>query len=521
MSDSSRLKVYCLAGLSGIFLWAGGLGEGVMWPILLFALVPMLTALQGAAKKRAVGCGLIVGLFHFVTLLYWVVIAVGRYGGFPWYLSCPTLLLLALYMSLFVIVFALSARFLINNASPLVTVWAVPCIWVGLDWIRSFLFSGFPWMDLGYALWKIPFLIQVADLVGHHGVTFLLVLINVLLALLLNGKLKNVSVLPIVLPVMILLACAGSYSAVRWHQTETEMEGARRARIGVVQGNIDQGRKWIPEEQKKTVMNYLGRTDFLSAASQLDLVVWPETALPFYPPNSPLMIPLRTFMQKSDFSLLTGSPWYEILDREKRDIRFSNRAFLLLPDGSYGDYYDKSHLVPYGEYVPVKKLFPFLAPLVEAVGDFTPGKVGEPLQYKGIKGGVLICFESIFPGIAREWVKNGANVLINLTNDAWYGKSSAPYQSFAMSIFRAVENRRSLIRSANTGISGFIDPLGRIMMSSQIFVPWAASVDIALMEEITFAVRYGYLFAPLCFLLGVGMCLGVLMRRRQEISGGS
>ncbi len=518
MRDTSWLKSSTLTSLSGVLLWAGGSAQGMLWPILLFSLVPLLTALQRVSKKRAVFCGLLTGLIYNLLLLYWIVIVLGRYGGFPLYLSLPSLLLLALYMTIYVILFALAARFVLGHASPLLAVWGIPCIWVGLDWIRSFLFSGFPWMDLGYALWSIPQIIQVADLVGHYGVTFLLVLVNSLLAVMLRGRLKATSGLPLILTVVMLMVVIGFYSIMSWQQTEKDIVAAESAKIGVVQGNVEQNRKWLPEEQLKTVNTYLEQTDRLSAGGQVDMVVWPETALPFYPPNNPMMNPLLSLTHRADVAVLTGAPWYEIIDRKKRDVRFYNSSFLLLPGGGYGGQYHKTHLVPYGEYVPFKKLFPFLAPLVEAVGDFTPGRVGQPLQHGRIQGGVLICFESIFPEIARDWVKNGANVLVNLTNDAWYGKSSAPYQSFAMTVFRAVETRRSLVRAANTGISGFIDPLGRVTTSSQIFVPWAAAVDIALMEKLTFVVSYGYLFAPCCFFLGMFFLITLYMQRWKKSS---
>ncbi len=506
-----------LAVSSGCLLSLGVSAQGKLWPLLLVALLPLFSSLQNGSIKRAVFCGLLTGLSHYLFLLYWIVIVLGRYGGFPWYLSFPGLMLLAVYMSIYVILFALSVRLLLLHASPLIIVWLLPCIWVGLDWLRSFLFSGFPWMDIGYALWSTPLLIQLADLFGHFGLTFLLVLVNCLLFCLMNRRMKLTFIIRLILPVIVVIIIVSVYSIMSWKKTERELREATFIKIGVVQGNIDQSKKWVPEEQLKTVNTYLDQTKRISREDQLEMVVWPETALPFYPPNNPNMTRILAFSHSADVPLLTGSPWYEIVDRKKRDIRFYNSAFLLLPEGGYGGQYFKSHLVPYGEYVPLRKFFPFLAPLVEAVGDFTPGVVNRPLQYGSLQGGVLICFESIFPEIARSWVKNGANILINLTNDAWYGKSSAPYQSFAMTVFRAVETRRSLVRAANTGISGFIDPLGRVKQSSDIFVTWAAAEDLPLMDKQTFAVKYGFLFAPGCFFLGIFYLITLYMQRRRRI----
>ncbi len=214
--------------------------------------------------------------------------------------------------------------------------------------------------------------------------------------------------------------------------------------------------------------------------------------------------------------LLTGAPWYEVeQDQKQRLIRYYNSALLMGPDGIVSGLYFKSHLVPYGEYVPLSNYLFFLSPLVEAVGSFTPGRIEDPLVAGDIRAGVLICFESIFAGISRSWVNNGANVLINLTNDAWYGKSSAPYQSWAMTVYRAVETRRSVVRSANTGISGLIDPLGRVQSESEIFSRWSKTVDVPLMEGRTLFVQWGYLFAPICLALALFIGLAAMMRSRR------
>jgi apolipoprotein N-acyltransferase len=287
--------------------------------------------------------------------------------------------------------------------------------------------------------------------------------------------------------------------------------------MGVVQGNIDQSEKWSPENQQATLTAYLRNSQSLFVEQHPDLIVWPETALPFYPQNYSDLGVLHGLVAQYDTALLTGAPWYEIIDRSTRNIRYFNSAQLLEPGGAFTASYYKSHLVPFGEYVPLKKLLPFLAPLVEAVGDFAPGAVGEPLEWRGARLGVLICFESIFPELGRKWSENGANVLVNLTNDAWYGKSSAPYQSMAMTVFRAVETRRSVVRSANTGISGFIDPLGRVEEPSPIFTTWARSERVALMTGQTAFVRWGYLFQPACLIVGLLLTGTAVLRARNTL----
>jgi len=417
-------------------------------------------------------------------------------------------------LSLFVVVFALSARWLLAESTSFVALWALPCLWVGLDWIRSFLFTGFPWMDLGYGLWNVPMIIQVADITGHYGITFLLLLTNTLVALFLTDRVKTARLL-VLAPAVLLLCSVAGYSAWRWQSLERWMKTAETIPVGVVQGNIDQDKKWVPEDQEETVMTYIGQTVSLFSGKKPALVVWPETALPFFPEGHPLMTPLRFLTTKNDIALLTGAPWYTVIDRKERKFRYYNSALLVDTDGNFGGRYSKTHLVPFGEYVPLKKYLPFIAPIVQTVGDFTPGTVENPIVYLQAKIGVLLCYECIFPDIAEKWVRAGANILINLTNDAWYGRSSAPEQSFAMTVFRAVETRRSVVRAANTGISGFIDPLGRVRMQSEIFVPWQAVDDVILNEKVPFDVRYGHLFAPVCFFLGFGLLFYRVVRRRM------
>lgn len=503
MIDSSVMKKLLPASITGLLLWGGSSFQGMGWPILLVALVPLLHGIQDCTKKQAAVKALVAGMVYHLLLLYWIVIALGRYGGLGWYITLPTLGLLSLYMSLYFVMAIIAYRYLVRNQSFILTLWLLPCVWVGLDWVRSFLFSGFPWMDLGYNLWNFPRLIQIADLFGHYGLTFLLVMTNVLLTLILISRTHSRSRGGLIFPVLLLLVGATLYSNMAWKQELNNLTQAPRVKIGIVQGNIDQSKKWLPEEQRQTVLNYLGQSAFLYQESRVDLLVWPETALPFFPGNSPLTSIIQKFLEKRGGALLTGSPWYNLVDLERREIDYYNGALLFQSDGSFDQKYFKSHLVPFGEYVPLKKLLFFLGPLVEAVGDFSTGKVETPLAHGDIRAGALICFESIFPTIARQWVERGANVLVNLTNDAWYGRSSAPEQSFAMSVFRAVETRRSLVRSANTGISGVIDPLGRVEMASDIFVPWAEVADVALLEKKSVVVSWGYRFAPLCLIVSL------------------
>lgn len=477
--------------------------------------MPLLCAIAGIGVRTAFFAGLSCGLVHFTLLLYWIVIVLGKYGGLPWFISVPALLLLALYMSFYFGLFALLARYVLLSFPAAVALWLLPALWVGLDWFRGEFLTGFPWMDLGYALYKVPYLIQIADLIGHHGISFLIVFFNTCMVLLLTKKHTIPGYLLLLVPACCLFLGAGIYSKYRYEDVKQAITAADvpRITVGIVQGNIDQSIKWSPENQQKTIDGYISQTRSLFDSGNPSLVVWPETALPFYPISNGHMQSIKELVGTNDFALLTGAPWYEIIDRDRKDVKFFNSTILLQPDGLYGGKYYKTHLVPFGEYIPLKKFLPFLAPLVEAVGDFSFGMIEQPLVWQEAKSGILICFESVFPELSRKWVLAGANVLVNLTNDAWYGRSSAPQHSLAMSVLRAVETRRSLIRSANTGISAFVTPLGVIPAQSGLFVPWAASTQVILCQELTIWARYGYLFAPICLIAGLLGGLAAGMKR--------
>ena len=512
-----RSKHFFLSVLTSLLLWLSFPGGGKVWPLLFGALVPFLFVLRGVNARRAALYGLCCGLVHFTILLYWIVIVLGKYGGLEWFISLQALFLLALYMSLYFVLFALLARSLLLSFPAAVCLWLLPALWVGLDWFRGIFLTGMPWMDLGYALFEVPHLIQIADLVGHHGVTFLVIFVNTCLMLLFTKKHTFSGYLFIFVSALCLLGSVAMYSKVRFEEVQQAMSAtdASRITVGIVQGNIDQSVKWSPSQQKETVENYLSQTQDLLVSDRPALVVWPETALPFYPPSNDYMQPLKKQVATENFALLTGAPWYEIVDRKARKANFFNSALLLEPNGTFSGKYYKNHLVPFGEYIPLKKYLPFLAPLVESVGDFSVGTIEQPLVWQDTRIGILICFESVFPELSRKWVLAGANVLVNLTNDAWYGKSSAPHQSLAMSVLRAVETRRSLVRSANTGISAFVTPAGTISRQSELFVPWAAATEVVLFDQLTIWARYGYLFAPVCLAIGLlgGGVAGIRRRR--------
>ncbi|NTV14475.1 MAG: apolipoprotein N-acyltransferase [Desulfobulbaceae bacterium] len=507
--------------------WAGAVATGLLLflaspglfsfaPLAWLALVPLLVTLArpGVTRGSAARLGLTAGMVYFPLLLYWITYVLGQYGNLPFWVTVPLLLLLALYMSLYLAAFSL-LTWQLQGRSCLV--WLAPVAWVGLDWLRGCLFTGFPWQDLGYSQYQSPLLIQVADLCGHHGVTFLIIMTNALLALAVQRFPEKIfrPARPglALIAALLLLLLAGGYSVGRYRQIEQEMATAETLKVAVIQGNIDQDDKWLPHLQETTLKKYLDLSRQELTNNNPPLLVWPETAMPFYLSESTELIGIETLTASAHTNILTGAP-HRLSKLGRGESKYFNSAFLISDQGILADRYDKEHLVPFGEYVPLKKAFFFLGPLVQAVADFSPGTNLQPIPCHGTQLGVLICFESIFPDLARRQTSAGAGLLVNLTNDAWYGRSSAPWQHLAMAVFRAVENRRSLARAANTGVSGFIDPLGRMHQLSPLFIEYSGCRELPLLRTATiFTSQGGHLVGIICLFLTLLLALILKFRK--------
>ena len=396
------LRPIWLALGSGILLFLSFPGAVGFWPLAWIALVPLLLALKDVEPKAAARLGLLAGMVHYVTLLYWVIIVLGRYGSLPLWISIPALLLLSLYMSGYLVLFCI----IINRvwkSRELLVVWLAPLLWVGLDYIRSFLFSGFPWQDLGYSQYKALLLIQTADLTGHYGITFHLVLVNSVTALLLVLWFANRSAdqageqiltlrmrrawLQAIFPALCLILAVLVYNVLRYQQLSEIVEEKPKMKIGIAQGSIEQDLKWSPAMRLKTIDIYTDLSEKAAASGNgtPELFVWPETALPFLIGNNPYFRLLKqNFITRNNVWLLAGAPYYEKLagkkgDRKKEYLSY-NSAYLFRPDGEIAARYDKQHLVPFGEYVPFSDYLPLPGPLVENIGNFSRGKPISPLS---------------------------------------------------------------------------------------------------------------------------------------------
>ncbi|UCH22353.1 MAG: apolipoprotein N-acyltransferase [Deltaproteobacteria bacterium] len=493
-----------LAILSGLLLTGSFPNINLSW-LAWFALVPLLISIRNLKWNDSFRLGLITGLIHYLSLLYWLSYTMQTYGQLPWYLSVPVLFLMATYLALYIATFAALATLL--HVKPAVCLFMSPALWVSLEYFRSFLFTGFPWELLGYTQYSALHIIQISDIFGVYGVSFIVLLANVTIYL---GFLFFTGIHWQEIPItkrdiiaaasvsVIIIGAAWMYGAVRIKSLDDLFAGSASKKIAVVQGNIEQSLKWDPAFQIETIQKYI-RLSYSAGRQKPELIVWPETATPFYfLHNARLSAMVVRGIRQIATHFLIGSPSFR---KKNNRIEYFNSSYLIDPDGKAIGKYDKAHLVPFGEYVPLKKWLPFLGKMVAQVGDFVAGNMGDTLFWNDSDLGVLICYEIIFPELSRAVTQNGAKILVNITNDAWYGRTSAPYQHFSIAVLRAVENRRSLIRAANTGISGFIDPVGRVLASTQLFVDAAVTRNVPVLTKKTFYTRHGDLFAWLCLIV--------------------
>jgi apolipoprotein N-acyltransferase len=500
-----------------------------------FALVPMLLAIATASRRGAFLLGWIAGLTFFTGSLRWLIYTMVHYGHLPEWLSYPTLLLLAAYLAVYVGLFALTALILANQRTW-IRLSALPAAWTALELTRTYLFTGLPWGALGYSQAGTLPVIQIAEFTGVYGVSFLIVFVNTALALALAAArpigempmpIPVASFVPIQGPPLFLRGVAGPLGAAalvllgalvygHWRLDELTRATSQvpSVTVAVIQGNIDQDRKWDPAFRRETIDRYQALTRE-EADQPLDLIVWPEAAMPFFfERDAAHREELIEFVARGKTPLLFGSPAVEAPVGERP--RLYNSAYLVTADATVAGRYDKLHLVPFGEYVPLERLLFFVNKMVDGIGEFVPGTEPTVFALDRFRLGVMICFEVVFPELTRRAVYNGATLMAAITNDAWFGRSAAPYQHLDMVVFRAVENRVPFARAANTGISGFIDAAGRLVATSDLFVPATRVAPLAPRTDLTWYTRYGDVFAWSCAVFVVA----VLARAAREARRG-
>ncbi|GAB6061008.1 apolipoprotein N-acyltransferase [Desulfonatronum parangueonense] len=448
--------------------------------VFLFPAVLFWLGLREPTPRAAFRSGWICGSIAFAACLYWIFIPVHVYGGLHWILALPCPLLLGMYLGLYSGLFSALIRWMHPVLPPVALALGGGVLWGALEMAQGTLFTGFSWLTLPAAMAPWPVTIQSLALVGEYWLSAIFVTCTAWLML----SFRSRYCLILGLSSVLLLILYG-VTAVK-----SPLPDGERIRVALIQGNIDQSLKWDPEFQEATIQKYLQLTR-KEMSSQPDLVVWPETAIPFYlQEENALSRQVRDFVRTNRFTLLTGAPRYQI-DLLTGEIRYANSAFLLNPAGETVGVYDKEHLVPFGEYVPLSRLFPFISRLAHGDGEFIPGDDPRPLRLEKLALGMLICYEAIFPGLSQERIRAGANLLVNISNDAWFGHSSAPRQHLHQAVLRAVEQGRYLVRSTNTGITAIVDPRGRRLEAGTLFQQLTLSYpDIRLIDETTLFHRH-------------------------------
>lgn len=378
--------------------------------------------------------------------------------------------------------------------------------WVALEYVRSrFPFGGFPWLLLGYSQTNSLRLLQVADLAGVYGISFLIVLVNTALVWAWWRREYGWRACGPIASACVLLAVCLAYGSAelrRWDQVQPQYRAA------LLQGNlsVDEPEPALAEKYKE---GYVRMADKLGSADA-DLLILPESP-------SPLIFQYdrqyRETMQGLAHRFPLGVVFNNISFRDGNGAgRYFNSAFFLDRSGTKTGVYDKIHLVPFGEYVPCKKLFFFSETISKDVGDFQPGDTYLTVSLRGHAVNAIICFEAVFPDLCREFVRKGSELIINLTNDGWYGDTWAPYQHLAMARWRAVETRRYLLRAANSGITAVIGPTGEIQVQTGLFREETAIGAFSFLSGQTFYVRHGSSFLILCVIILFGALSWSLIR---------
>ena len=441
--------------------------------LVFIGFIPLFFAIENKSPQKAFLISYICGFIFYLGTLYWL-----------YHVTVIGLIILCLYLALY---FGGFGWILVGGGfKPRPYIFLIPFVWIFLEYIQAHLFTGFGWALLGYSQYRNIPLIQIADFSGVYGVSFVIMMVNVSVYMSLRGaKRRSNPCRKIVSSAFGLLAMTSLIliaSCIYGFYRLNERHNTTSAKISVIQGNIPQELKWDPDAHDMIIEKYLALTK-MSALDNPDLVIWPETSFPgFFETDKDMTDKVLDLAKEIRVPILIGantegpSP-FPLPRGERGKVRgYFNSAVLISSQGKVIDKYDKIHLVPFGEYVPFSGRFPALHKLVLGeLGEFTPGQDFKTFDFKPritnderrttndeTRFAVLICFEDIFPGIAKRFVKDGAKFLVVITNDAWYGKSGAAYQHAACSVFRAIENRVPIVRCANTGYSCFIDSKGRI-----------------------------------------------------------
>jgi len=471
------------------------------------SLIPLLFIILIHKPRQSFLLGLVAGCVHYGLLIYWIPSVPAHYGNVALWLSFLIYIVFVLFLALFWAFFALVLA-KINQAFPQGAFFLAPFLWVSFEYILTYFLTGFPWELLGYSQYKNLPLIQMAAITGVYGLSLVIVFFQSMFVYSMKFRLKS--------PFFVTLAVIIALHAAGFWALEKGSDEGLSFKAAVIQGDVSSDIYW-DKVSEETIVNLfekhidLSRRAYQSGAR---LIIWPEFSVPLcFSCNQKLYQDFKErlyqFVKETKTTLLLGTN--EVASADGRLLYF-NTALCLSPTLEQSRYY-KMHLVPFGEYTPYKKVFFFIEKMTHAIGDITPGRKYTLHRFSHLKFGSPICYEIIFPNLVRQFVKKGAHFLVTITNDGWYGRSSAPYQHFSMAILRAVENRRYLLRAATTGISGIIDPYGRVLAESKLMTETFLTANIIPSSKQTVYSRWGDLLSYLSLTLSA-LFLILTMRKR-------
>ncbi len=467
------------------------------------ALVPLLVTALSRSPGAALGWGWLFGGVAFLVLLRWLDFTFRVYSAIPWPLTWGPIALLAAYCGLYAGLVAWTLALVARRRSPGVALLASPFVWVAGEWIRGHLMGGFPWGTLGYSQYLRLSVIQIAELGGVHAVSFVVVAVNAAIAgcLVLSWR----RALAGALAGAALLGATLGFGASRL--AAPPRPGALR--VGVVQPSIAQPLKEDPD-YAATTLEILTSLTRRVARERLALIIWPETSVPAVLRQEPkLVTELAEVSREARAPLLVGA--IDLDGRAPRKIY--NTAFLVTENGIEGRY-DKIHLVPFGEFVPLSRVIGFVRRWAQFIAELEPGTRAVVFPGPPAPFGVVICYEGIFPGLVRDFVRDGARLMVNMTNDAWFGRTDGPWQHLAMYPFRAVEHRIAVVRVANTGVSAVIAPSGQIVRRLGLFRRETMTEPVPLRAGRTLYTRFGEWLAYLSLVV-TAIALSGARRRRD------
>lgn len=479
------------------------------WSCLLswFFLVPLYVQLRYQPIKKILIWSYTFCLLSTLGTLYWFYIAMQKYGEMPAWEALLILLSAGLLVgTIRWFAFFITAKFQSIGNFPLFA----SCVFTLVEWAQLYIpFEGFPWITPGYAILPMNHLVQTVDLFGLNGINFLIFYTNFqLIEWWVQRRNGNAPSRKPIFAVMIVFILGSLYGRFQIQKFSPKNE-TKKLQIALLQGDIAQDVKWSAQYRENIIQTYQDLS-LLASRSSPDLIVWPEASFPKTMSLSKKKIDEISFLEIQKGKFVIGAPSYF---KEGEKTRYQNSAFTVLNDGTIEVRYDKVRLVPFGEYIPNFGFIPIRKWVPAVAGDFSQGSLHQAIpQVNNHPFGLFICFEVLFPDIARSWVNQGAQFFVNITNDAWFDRSSGPFQHLRFASMRAIEYRKPLVRSANTGITTWFDATGKQYEQLGLFEKGFIVASIEPNSVKTLYCKYPQLFPAILFL--IILCIMVRHRRR-------